>query len=107
MARFASTPDEAKIGCILTGVTLVILFAIDAIFYHVLITDWKLSALVIGIFAVFNLANALFGGLIRLRINRSCWRYPPGRCRGCGYDLRASKGRCPECGKPFRRSQTN
>lgn len=43
------------------------------------------------------LVVAVFVSLIR-RLSRS---HPQGRCRKCGYDLRASKDRCPECGTPI------
>jgi len=48
---------------------------------------------------------AVLFGIPALAWLSGVWRdrghYPPGHCRNCGYDLRASAGTCPECGSVF------
>ena len=43
------------------------------------------------------LAGLFAAALIASRVRRDRYEQP-GRCRQCGYDLRASPDRCPECG---------
>jgi hypothetical protein len=50
--------------------------------------------------APFGLLGVL-GLLAARRARGERWRMK-GRCRKCGYDLRASTGRCPECGESNR-----
>ena len=42
--------------------------------------------------------SLVFAVLPALWVRRWRNRIPPGHCKRCGYDLRASEGRCPECG---------
>jgi predicted Zn-ribbon and HTH transcriptional regulator len=37
--------------------------------------------------------------IIRAKLRKYRNRFGPGRCSGCGYDIRASPDQCPECGK--------
>lgn len=55
------------------------------------------GAFVFGVMLVVAVFVSLNGRLSR--------PHPQGRCRKCGYDLRASTGRCPECGTPIPANQ--
>ena len=47
--------------------------------------------------AVIVVTLALPVSALRRRLRDRRW-IREGRCRACGYDLRATRGRCPECG---------
>ncbi len=55
---------------------------------------------VIPLWLVFVPCSA--GGVVLWRVRR----YSSGRCRTCGYDLRATPDRCPECGKLSKRAES-
>jgi hypothetical protein len=57
---------------------------------HYRLSLWWVAALA----AVLPAASAAR----RLPWRRWCGPRPPGLCRRCGYDLRATPDRCPECG---------
>jgi hypothetical protein len=55
--------------------------------------------LVVPFWAAYSLVAALpLVRASRALSRRRRWRRYPGRCRRCGYDLRATPQRCPECG---------
>lgn len=62
--------------------------AITIVIQGLRIPDWGLV-----------LASLILPGAWLIR-SRSRRRNPPGLCRRCGYDLRATPDRCPECGTP-------
>ena len=58
-------------------------------------SSWSVQAVQVPFWFLLSVAAAWPVAWI---VNRFRPR-PPGRCRGCGYDLRATPGRCPECGR--------
>jgi hypothetical protein len=60
-------------------------------------TTWVITGENFVGFAIVDLVLALPAALV-LIASAFARRPLPGRCPGCGYDLRATPDRCPECG---------
>ena len=54
----------------------------------------RLYALIAALMVIMGTVNWLHAA----RLRRALSRHASGRCRVCGYDLRATPERCPECG---------
>lgn len=68
---------------------------------HSRYTRWSNGSGEAGVpFWVIALLCAGVGGVSGVMARGKRRRAPRGRCRVCGYDLRASRERCPECGTP-------
>jgi hypothetical protein len=68
---------------------------------HFRYTRWSNGSGEVGVpFWVIGLLCAALGG-VSGAVARVKRRWARGRCRVCGYDLRASRERCPECGTPI------
>ena len=61
-------------------------------------TFWAPQWIVRVPYAAFVIVLALMTAIAWRRLKIAS--IEPGRCRSCGYDLRASIDRCPECGTP-------
>ena len=58
----------------------------------------------VGVIAPFWILPPLLTVALALWFRRHRRKLMIGRCRVCGYDMRASPDRCPECGTPVARA---